>query len=142
MAYQTKIRKVRVAVGAFSSEQMLQIGQPFARSIKARIERGENVQDQAAKPLSQAYARSKGRRGLQAIRDWTWTGRTLRALNVLNVSANRGNIGFSDPVADLRAHINNSRDRQFGVAPSDQKILVSAVRSIGQQAHVAQWVAA
>ena len=140
MAYKTKIKKVRVQVGAFSAEQMMQIGQPFAASIKSRIQRGVNVNDEAAKPLSANYARSKGRRGLQITRDWTWTGRTMRALNLLDVSANRGRIGFSDPVADQRAHFNNARDRQFGVSNTDRNVLRSGVKSAIVQGKVARWV--
>jgi hypothetical protein len=142
MAYQTKIRKVRVEVGAFSADAMMQIGQPFAASIKARIERGETVQDQPAKQLTERYARSKGRRGLEIVRDWTWSGRTLRALNLLDVSANRGRIGFSDPVADQRAHINNARERQFGVADSDRQVLTKAVQTVERAQRIARWVSA
>lgn len=142
MAHQTKIRKVRVQVGAFAGEQMMQIGQPFAASIKARIERGVNVNDGPAKKLGKGYAIAKRKRGLSGLRDWIWTGDTLRQLQLLDVSANRGRIGFASPKADMIAHINNAKDRQFGVSPTDRKVLVDGVHEANRQAPLARWVAA
>jgi hypothetical protein len=64
------------------------------------------------------------------VRDWHLTGRTLRAMRVLSASAGKAVIGFSDPVANMRAVINNRRHRQFGVSPKDQQILLRKLASL------------
>lgn len=139
MAYQTKIRKARVVVGAFSSEQMMQVGNALAGSIKFRIQRGLDVYDQPAKPLKKGYAIAKSRKGLRNVRDWTWTGETMRALNLLDVNENRGRIGFADPKSDKKAHYNNMRDRQFGVSPRDGETMKATVHSVNLHSPIARW---
>jgi hypothetical protein len=142
MAYQTKIRKVRVQVGAFSSDAMMQIGQPFAASITSRIRRGVNVQDQPAKPLKKGYAIAKRKHGGSGLRDWTWSGDTLDQLALLDVSANRGRIGFATTKADMIAHFNNAKERQFGVADSDRQVLTKTVQTVERAQRIARWVSA
>jgi hypothetical protein len=136
MAYQTKIRSVRFAVGPFTGEQMAGIGEVLKDSILARIRSGLNAEDNPAKPLKpsvgkrQSYADRKRAKGLQPIRDWTWRGRTLRSMAVLSASPNRGVIGFTDAQTDVIAHINNQRERAFGVSPKDREKLIAAVREV------------
>lgn len=138
--YQTKIKRARFVVGPFSAEQMEGIGIVFLDSMANRIKRGVNVNDAPSKALNPRYAKRKTGKGLQPIRDWTLTGRTMRSLKVKSVSENRGVIGFVDPVADTRAHFNNLRDRAFGAAPSDQKVLIAAVHETAKQARVVRVV--
>ena len=60
--------------------------QVLADSIRGRIQSGQNIYDQAAAPLKpgesgrRGYPDYKAARGLQPIRDWTWSGHTLRCL--------------------------------------------------------------
>jgi hypothetical protein len=76
--------------------------QVLADSIRARIQSGQNIYDQAAAPLKpglsgrRGYPDYKAARGLQPIRDWTWSGHTLRCLKVLTANENRAAIGFLD----------------------------------------------
>jgi hypothetical protein len=128
---------------------MAQIGEIVARSIRDRIHSGLNVNDAAAKALKpgrtvnghqlRGYPDYKSARGLQPIRDWTWTGRTMRALKALSANENKVTIGFSDPVADYRAHINNRREKAFGVSPNDHKALNAAVLAMLRQVRVVQF---
>jgi hypothetical protein len=138
MAFQTKISKARFVLGPFSAEQMQRIGQAGLDSIAARIHRGENCDDSAAKPLKPGRVTSRGnqapgypdykmRRGLQPIRDWMWTGRTMRSLKVKRADENRATIGFIDLRSDTIAHINNRREKQFGVSPKDRAAVNAAV---------------
>ena len=96
-------------------------------SIAARIGKGLNVNDAPAKPLKpgrngrRGYPDYKAARGLQPFRDWFWTGRTMRSLKVKSASENRAVIGFVDPNADRMAHVNNLREKQFGISPKDRK---------------------
>lgn len=124
MAFKTKVSKARFVVTGYSPEQMMQMGgRLLDEGIKPRIRQGHTVYDSPAEPLSESYARRKKRLGKQAVRDWTLTGRTLRSLKVLTASPNRSVLGFTDEETNKRAFINNRRDRQFGVSPSDKSKL-------------------
>jgi hypothetical protein len=114
--------------------------QVLADAIRSRIESGQNIYDQAAAPLKPGEAGRRGypdykvARGLQPIRDWTWTGHTLRCLKVLKVNQNRATIGFLDvtfpgrqQTASQIAFFNNNRERQWGVSPRDRGIVVGVM---------------
>ena len=114
--------------------------QVLADAIRARIQSGQNIYDQAAAPLKpgkpgyRGYPDYKSARGLQAIRDWTWSGHTLRCLKVLTANENRAAIGFLDEAAPWRkqtasqiAFYNNLRERQWGVSPRDRQALIAAI---------------
>jgi hypothetical protein len=146
MPFQTKITRARFVVGPFSSEQMQTIAQVTLDSVAARIHRGETVEDTPAKPLKpgrngkRGYPDYKLARGLQAIRDWTWRGLTMRSLKVKAANENRAIIGFIDPQADRIAHINNLRERQFGLSPRDREVLQRVVSATAKQARVVRAV--
>lgn len=131
--FRTKITRARFTYSPFTSEQMVTIGQALTDSIKDRIHRGEDANDAPAKPLKpgrngkRGYPDYKIARGLQAIRDWFWTGRTLRSLKVLSANENKVTIGFSDDHADMVAHVQNGRDRMFGVSPKNREAVEAAV---------------
>lgn len=132
MAFDTKITKARFTVPGYQPEQMKEISQELIEAgIRARIMRGQNTYDGAATPLKRGYARMKQRRGKQALRDWVFTGRTLRSLQVLSATHNKSIIGFTDAVSNKRAAINNARERQFGISPSDQAVLNQAKAKAG-----------
>lgn len=142
MAFETKITRARFVVGPFSSEQMQTIAQVTMDSVYARIRRGLNVQDAAAKPLKpgrngrRGYPDYKVARGLQGIRDWVWRGKTMRSLKVKAANENRAVIGFIDPEADRIAHINNQREKQFGLSPKDEEVLKRVVHATARQGRV------
>jgi hypothetical protein len=142
MAFTAKITRARFVLGPFTSEDMLAIGNVLRDSIAARIGNGLNVNDAPAKALKpgrngrRGYPDYKKARGLQPIRDWFWTGRTMRSLKVKSASENRAVIGFVDPNADRIAHVNNLREKQFGVSPNDRQALSRAVLALLRQARV------
>ena len=70
------------------------------------------------------------------IRDWVWTGRTMRSLKVKSANENTATVGFVDPNADRIAHVNNLRERQFGISPKDRSALNAAVLAVLRQARV------
>jgi hypothetical protein len=127
MAYVPKITRARFVLGPFSAEDMTIIGTFMCDRIRRRIESGVNVEDNPSKALKPGYEKQKARRGLNPIRDWIWRGRTLRSLSVKNANENRVVIGFSDPETDGIAHVNNLRERAFGVSPEDRKALTEIV---------------
>jgi hypothetical protein len=100
--FQTVIRRARFVYSPFTAFEMQGFAQVLADSIRARIQSGQNIYDQAAAPLKpgkpgrKGYPDYKSARGLQPIRDWTWSGHTLRCLKVLTANENRAAIGFLD----------------------------------------------
>lgn len=133
MPFHTKITRARWVLGPFASEDMLEIAMGVRDSIAQRIHAGLNANDLPAKPLKpgrngrRGYPDYKIARGLQPFRDWFWSGRTMRSLKVKSVNENRATIGFIDPNADLIAHVNNLRERAFGISPKDRQALNAAV---------------
>jgi hypothetical protein len=134
--FQPKITRARFALSRFSPEQMQGLGDLVVHLNKTRLAAGKNVLDSPAKPLKpgragrRGYPDYKSRRGLQPVRDWNWTGRTLRGMRTLAANENRVIVGFSDPVADFRAAVNNRRERQFGVSPADREAIAQYVSGI------------
>jgi hypothetical protein len=77
--FQTVVRHARFVYSPYTSDEMLGFGQLLADTIRARIQSGRNIYDQAAAPLKPGrdrrggYPDLKAARGLQPIRDWAWT---------------------------------------------------------------------
>lgn len=125
------------------ASRMTRIGDRVTNSIRTRIERGYDVNDQPAPPLRQPTARSANgltrligyvqtkvsRYGGRPIRNWHRTGETLGAMGVIEASTNRVVIGFRTMQANIRAARNNARWPQFGLSPSDKSTLNRAISS-------------
>lgn len=131
MAHQVKITKQRFFVPGYSPQKMVAIGQQLTNSVRDRISEGMTVYDAPAPPLAPKYAKAKGRKAPPAIRNWKLTGRTMRSLAVLSAAHNKAVIGFTDPVSNMRAAINNARTRQFGVSPKNNRDLGAALAGAG-----------
>ena len=140
--FQTVIKKARFVYSPYTSDEMLGFGQLLADTIRTRIQSGQNIYDQAAAPLKPAlpgrrgYPEYKVARGLQPIRDWTWSGHTMRCLKVLTVNENRATIGFLDEAFPGRtqtaseiAFWNNQREHMWGTSPHDIAVVVEAMTS-------------
>lgn len=144
--FQTVRRRARFVVHGFSQDAMLRIAEPTRESIRARIQdRGETVYDAPARPLKAKYAKMKnnytrkyGSPKAKQIRNWTLTGHTMDCMRVIWVAVNRASISFLAAVNSLRpaklklpasviAHIQNMRERQFGLSPRDKQVLAGAV---------------
>ena len=87
-------------------------------------------------PGRRGYPDYKAARGLQPIRDWTWSGHTLRCLKVLTANENLAAIGFLDEALPGRrqtasqiAAYNNRRERQWGVSPRDRQAVLVGVQA-------------
>lgn len=145
MPFEAKVTRARWVLGPFTSEDMMGIATVLRDTIAERIGRGINCADTEAKPLKpgrngrRGYPDYKVARGLQGIRDWFWTGRTMRSLKVKAVSENRAVIGFTDPNAELIAHVNNLREKAFGVSPTDCKALNAVVLQTLKRQHIIQF---
>jgi hypothetical protein len=125
--FATKITHARFIYSPFSAETMSSLGGVLRGSMYARIAKGQNVTDQPATQLKPKYAAAKIRKGRAGIRDWMFQLLTLNYMNVLSASENRAVIGFSHPLAAIHAHFQNMRQRQFGVSPNDEGVIVAAV---------------
>ena len=140
LRFQTVVRRARFAYSPFTAQEMQGFAQLLADTIRARIVSGQNIYDQAATPLKPAktgrrgYPDYKSARGLQPIRDWTWTGHTMRCLKVLTANENRAVIGFLDEAMPGRSQTasqiafwNNQRERQWGVSPADRDRVIPLI---------------
>ena len=136
--FQTVVRRARFVYSPFTSDEMQSFAQALADSIRVRIQSGQNIYDQAATPLKPGqsgrpgYPEQKSARGLKPIRDWTWSGHTLRCMKVLTANENRAAIGFLDETLPGRsqtasqiAFFNNQIERQWGVSDRDRAAVVS-----------------
>lgn len=136
----TVVRKARFVYSPFTGQEMQIFGQFLADTIRARIQAGQNVYDQAAAPLKPAKSGRKGypdyksARGLKPIRDWTWSGHTLRCLKVLTANENRAVLAFLQETKPGRgqtatqiAFTNNRREWQWGVSPRDRAAIVEVM---------------
>jgi hypothetical protein len=132
--FQTVLKRARFVYSPYTATEM--------DSIRARIQNGQNIYDQAAAPLKpgqsgrRGYPDYKSARGLQPIRDWTWSGHTLRCLKVLTANENRAAIGFLDEALPGRrmtasqiAAFNNRREAQWGVSPRDRQAVLAAFQA-------------
>ena len=140
--FQTVIRRARFVYSPYTATEMQGFAQVLADSIRARIQNGQNIYDQAAAPLKpglpgrRGYPDYKVARGLNPIRDWTWSCHTLRCLKVLTANENRAAIGFLDEslpgrrmTASQIAAFNNRREAQWGVSPRDRQAVLAAFQS-------------
>ena len=138
--FQTVIRRARFVYSPFTADEMQGFAQALADTIRARIQSGQNIYDLPATPLKpgrpgcRGYPDYKIARGLQPIRDWTWSGHTLRCLKVLRANENRAVIGFLDEALPGRsqtasqiAFFNNLLERQWGVSERDRAALLAVV---------------
>ena len=100
-------------------------------AILPRVRNALTVYDTAAPALRPAYAKAKSKRAPPAVRNWTYTGRTLRSMKTLSSKENQAVIGFTDRESNMRAAINNARIRQFGVSPSDRRQLAREFSVVG-----------
>src|SRR5271165_2018513 len=137
--FQTVIKRARFVYSGYTATEMQGFGQVLADSIRKRIQSGQNIYDQAAAPLKpgqpgrRGYPDYKAARGLQPVRDWTWSGHTLRCLKVLVANENRATLGFLDEALPGRrqtaseiAFYNNRREQQWGVSPNDRVAVAAA----------------
>jgi hypothetical protein len=140
--FQTIVRRARFVYSGYTSDEMLGFGELLADTIRARIQRGQNIYDQPAAPLKPGRGGHKGypdykvARGLQPIRDWTWSGHTLRCLKVLTVNENRAVLGFLEEslpgrtqTASEIAFWNNQREHMWGTSPRDIGVVLAAMNS-------------
>src|SRR5579864_6274346 len=138
--FQTVVRRARFVYSPYTATEMQSFAQVLADSIRTRIQSGQNIYDRAAAPLKpgksgrHGYPDYKTARGLQPIRDWTWSGHTLRCLKVLTVNENRAAIGFLDErfpgrtqTASQIAFFNNLRECQWGASPRDREGVLTAM---------------
>jgi hypothetical protein len=138
--FQTVIRRARFTYSPFTAQEMQGFAQLLADTISTRIQSGQNIYDQAAAPLKAGQAGRRGypdykeARGLDPIRDWTWSGHTMRCLKVLTASQNRAVIGFLDEALPGRSQTaaqiafwNNQRERMWGVSPADRDKVIPLI---------------
>src|SRR5579871_5244036 len=113
--FQTVLKSARFVYSPYTATEMQGFAQVLTDSIRARIQSGQNIYDQAAAPLKpgrpgrRGYPDYKSARGLQPIRDWTWSG-PHPAMAMHGVSRRFGNMrSFGTSITTAR-----SNDRSLG----------------------------
>jgi hypothetical protein len=140
--FQTVIRRARFVYSGYTATEMQGFAQVLADSIRGRIQGGRNIYDQTAAPLKpglpgrRGYPDYKAARGLQPIRDWRWSGHTLRCLKVLTANENCTAIGFLNEALPGRrmtasqiAAFNNRREAQWGVSQRNREAVLAAFQA-------------
>jgi hypothetical protein len=134
--FQTKITKARFVYSPLSGERMAGIGKSLIDTIFERWDRGLDVQDTPARPLTAKYARFKSySRRKRAVRDYDLTGKLRSSIQALSANQNKvtvgpidgmhsrlkggGQLSFSDVLT-----INQRRWRMWGVSPAEKAKLV------------------
>lgn len=139
--FQTKITRATLTLSPFSSEQMAGIGQAVITKTSDRISQGLDVTDSPAPPLKESYAKRKILHNRAPLRDWNFSGITMKSLKVKNANENKVTIGFITEKADQIVTAQNRRSKQWGLSPSDEKALHEAVRqTLLQQKSTVRWV--
>lgn len=128
--FQPVITRARFDAPGFSPEQMIQLADALNKSIQARMDRGQDIYDAAAPPLSPNYAKFKAKRYGSTLRDLKATGRTRRGMRTTKAGQNTATLGFVDPIALLRVKFNNKRSRQWGISPRNQQELYKAFQDL------------
>lgn len=108
--FQTVIKRARFVYSPYTAAEMQGFAQVLTDSIRARIQSGQNIYDQAAAPLKpglpgrRGYPDYKAARGLNPVRDWTWSGHTMRCLKVLTANENRAAMRVSRRISSWPAN--------------------------------------
>jgi hypothetical protein len=126
--YESKITHVRgLNFSPFSSEEMAAIGEAGLKSILHRIFSAKDVNDAPARPLVDGYAARKLKHGRFPIRDWNWTGGTLRSIKVKSASEMRVVLGPTDARSADMIYYNNRRCKQWPASPTDLEAIHQAI---------------
>lgn len=115
----------------FGREDMALVGQVAVDSQRDRIGRGLNVNDIPALPLSKPYQKQKTRAGRPGLRDWTFSGDTLRSMQAQATDGQAVVVfeGDQQKLARL-ARWNAAREQMAGLSPVDQAKVEAAQQQI------------
>jgi hypothetical protein len=109
----------------FSRQDMLKIGQAAIQSVKQRVTRGLNLNDQRMKRLDPEYEKGKRSAGKQPIRNLWFSGQMLGAITPVQVTSNRVVIGFTRRSELIKARSNQKRQPFFGISRHNEEVIVA-----------------
>lgn len=125
--FQTVIKRARFDTPGFSPQSMVAIGNVAIKSIQDRMLRGQDIYDQSSPPLSKRYAEWKEKKYGSGVRDGRATGRTFRAMQVLQAGQNYAILGYTDPfVVQTRVRPNSLISRQWGLSDKNKRDVLEA----------------
>ena len=134
----TKI-KVNLPDGMLDKKLAHQIGADALVTMRMRVKKGLNVQDQQMPkyaPMTKAMRKRKGRQ--TAVRDLTFTGRMLGALHVEVRELGMGRWQILIRLADGRARLLGGKNQAvspwFGFSRDDQRKIRVALEGLLQEA--------
>lgn len=115
------IRRDPVPVPRFSTHDMEALALEADRQELSRIQRGQNINDEPAKPLSRRYQAQKRSQGLPPIRNLTQTGAMLQSRGVIEPEDNSVTIGFTDAREQAKAEANERIEPMLGVSEDNER---------------------
>jgi hypothetical protein len=125
--FQFKVTRARVSFTPLTTADMYEIGEALEIKMKQRILDAQTIRDTAAPPLRPKYAKEKIKVTPFPIRNLRYNNNMLRQMRVTRVDQNTAVIFFSyGPMAERMA-FNQRRAQQWGVSPSDAKLLSAVV---------------
>jgi len=133
--FEIKVKR-RPIIGSptFSGEQMQEIGAFAVEVMKERTARATDVFDQPAKPLQDKYAKRKIKKGLAPVRDIHLTGKTLAAVQILEVDETHVRVGIKGSDEFRKALFNQNIDPWFGLSDhDDERVLREKVAPLFSQ---------
>lgn len=117
----------------FHEGDMGLIGDTVVDSIKARLDRGEDRFDRAMPPLTEAYAKTKQRRGRRPVRDLRLSGSLRTATDVNELSSNRAKVNIRGATLNARGFINQAISPWFGLSPRNGREADEVITKIFEQ---------
>ena len=109
---------------------MAWLGETALRSVKTRMTNAIDIHDEPAKRLVNKYAEKKASKGLQAVRDWYFSGGTRRSFKVISANENRVLIGPTDARANTIVAAQNRACPMWPLSPKDYEAVYAEVRAV------------
>lgn len=123
-------RKVRIKGFGIRPLKMLQLGAAALAIVKARVARGQDINDTPMPGLSESYGKRKRRRFSRDLRDLRLTGAMLDNLTVRSATENQVRIAFTKALERQKALSNQQRTPWLGWSPNDTREIEDAAQRI------------
>ena len=108
---------------SFTRSDLLKIGAKAIDTIIRRCDRGRNVNDRPAKPLSAKYRAKKEAQGQPGIRNLSNSGSMLGSLTIVEADQSKVVLGFTRRSELVKAEKNDQRDPWFGLSKNDEAVV-------------------
>lgn len=116
-------KRISIAGIGLSAPQMEALGTAAIAAMQARWDKGLDVNDTPAAPLSRKYSRRKQSRGGANLPDLKLSGQLRASMSVLRNESGRVVVGPYDALSVTKAIANQQRRNQFGISRNDARVI-------------------